>query len=42
MLISKLRDNDSFGLVVFNNKAHTIIKPIYKKELNDKIYDLLD
>lgn len=31
MFFSKLRDNDSFGLVVFNNQADTIIPCKLKK-----------
>lgn len=34
MFVSKLRDNDSVGIVVFNNTAQTILKGMKKSELD--------
>ena len=35
MFISKLRPNDSVGLVTFNNHGKTIIKPTFKSDITN-------
>jgi hypothetical protein len=42
MFISKLRPNDSVGLVTFNDQGHVIFKPVFKSDFDNKNYDLLD
>jgi len=42
MFISKLRPNDSVGLVTFNSQGQVIFKPVYKSHFDNKNYDLLD
>jgi len=42
MFISRLRPNDSVGLITFNNIAHVIFTPIFKRDFDDKTFDLLD
>ena len=42
MLISKLKPNDSIGMVVFDDQAKTIFEPILKKNLSSDIYERLD
>ena len=42
MLISKLRNNDSIGLVTFNNQGHTIFEPMLKKNVGQNVYEMLD
>jgi hypothetical protein len=42
MLISKLKPNDSIGMVVFNNEAHVVFECTYKKDLSSDIYQKMD
>ena len=42
MLISKLRPNDSIGLITFNDQAQVIFEPILKSEISPSIYTDLD
>ncbi len=43
MFFSKLRPNDSFGLVVFDNKAETMIPCEKRSEQNpENVFKLLD
>ena len=43
MFVSKLRDNDSVGIVVFNNTAQTILKGMKKSELDmQAVFALVD
>lgn len=42
MFISKLRPNDSIGMVIFNNKAEVVFEQIYKKDLDEKFFVKLD
>jgi hypothetical protein len=42
MFISKLRPNDSVGLVTFNNIGHVIFEPVFKSHFDTKYYDLID
>lgn len=42
MLISKLRPNDSIGLITFNDQAQVIFEPILKSEISPNIYTDLE
>lgn len=42
MFISQLKQNDVFGLVVFDTKADVLIAPTLKKHINQGIFALLD
>ena len=42
MFISKLRPNDSIGMVVFDTKADVVFEPIFKKDFDEKFFELLD
>jgi len=33
LFVSKLRPNDSFGLVTFNQTSNVFLKPIFKKNI---------
>jgi len=38
MFISKLRPNDSVGIITFNDVGQVILKPVYKHKLSNEIY----
>lgn len=43
MFISKLRDTDSFGLVIFNNQGQVVIKGTKKNDVNmEAIFAMVD
>lgn len=42
MFISKLRPDDSIGVVVFDTTADVLIDPIFKKDFNENFYSKLD
>lgn len=43
MFVSKLRPNDSFGLVIFDDKAETVVQCIQKKDVEmEALFLLLD
>lgn len=42
MFISKLRSNDSVGMVIFENNAKVIFKSTRKDELPTNVFDILD
>lgn len=42
MFISKLRPNDSIGMIVFDNKADVVFNPVFKKDFDPTFFELLD
>ena len=42
MFISKLRPNDSIGMVVFDTKADVVFESVFKKDFDPKFFELLD
>ena len=42
MLISKLKPNDSMGMVVFNNNATTVFECTSKRNISSEIFERLD
>ncbi len=42
MFISKLRPNDSIGIITFNNEGHLLMKPTFKSQMNQEIFTILD
>ena len=42
MFISKLRPNDSVGIITFNNTAQEIIKPTFKSKLTNEVFAMLE
>lgn len=42
MLISKLKPNDSLGMVLFNNRARVLFESTAKKNIGADIFEKLD
>ena len=42
MFISKLRPNDSVGIVAFDNRADIVLNPIFKKDFDESLFSKLD
>jgi hypothetical protein len=42
MFISKLRPNDAFGIITFENSAKVIVEMSFKKDMSENIFELLD
>jgi len=42
MFISRMRPNDSLGMVTFNNEAQIVFTPTLRANITDEIYDKLD
>lgn len=42
MFISKLRPNDSVGVVAFDNRADVVLDPIFKKDFDANLFSKLD
>ena len=42
MFVSKLRGDDSVGLVVFDTKADTVFPPTRKSEIGNEVFEMLD
>ncbi len=42
MLISKLRPNDSIGIVTFTHEGQVLLNPVFKSQLDNSIFGVLD
>lgn len=42
MFISKLRPNDSIGMITFNDQAQLMFEPTRKSEITEQIYSIVD
>jgi hypothetical protein len=42
MFISKLRPDDSIGMVFFDTKADIVFEQTFKKDFDSKLFELLD
>ena len=42
MLISKLRPNDSIGIVTFAHKGRVLLNPVFKSQVDSSIFNVLD
>ena len=42
MLISKIKPNDSIGMVTFNNSGHVVFQCTYKKNIDSELFDKMD
>lgn len=42
MFISKLRPNDSVGMLVFNTSAKVVFEPMFKRDFDEKFFNELD
>lgn len=42
MFISKLRPNDSVGMIVFNTSAKIVFEPIFKRDFDNNFFTQLD
>lgn len=42
MFISKLRLNDSVGMILFNTGAKVVFEPMFKKDFDEKFFAELD
>lgn len=42
MFISKLRQNDSIGIIVFDTRADVVFESIFKKNFDESFFNKLD
>ena len=42
MFISKLRPDDSVGMVTFSDNTNVIFEPLFKKDIGPKIFERID